>query len=127
MPRSTVNDAFDEIFENEESQPKPQETTAQNNSNSGFFLNENDIKFVNNLSSKKAELMTKIINTEAVKQTVVNIGLAPSDEEILIVDAILDEVQKQSNLFSEQLGDDSFKNFLSGNYQSLQLTGCQTN
>jgi len=45
----------------------------------------------------------------------------------LIVDAILDEVQKQSNLFSEQLGDDSFKNFLSGNYQSLQLTGCQTN
>jgi hypothetical protein len=125
MPRSTVNDAFDEIFENEESQP--QETTAQNNSNSGFFLNENDIKFVNNLSSKKAELMTKIINTEAVKQTVVNIGLAPSDEEILIVDAILDEVQKQSNLFSEQLGDDSFKNFLSGNYQSLQLTGCQTN
>jgi RNA processing factor Prp31 len=127
MPRSTVNDAFDEIFENEESQPKPQETTNQNNSNSGFFLNENDIKFVNNLSSKKAELMTKIINTEAVKQTVVNIGLAPSDEEILIVDAILDEVQKQSNLFSEQLGDDSFKNFLSGNYQSLQLTGCQTN
>jgi RNA processing factor Prp31 len=127
MPSKTVNEAFDEIFSSEETSHQSQQNTTQPINNNGFFLNENDVKFVNGLSSKKSDLMTKIINTEAIKQTITKVGICPTDEEVLIVDAILAEIDNQANLFSEQLGDDTFKNFLSGRSHSLQLTGCRAN
>ena len=126
MPRSTVNEAFDDIFAEETTAQESQQTANQANNNSGFFLNENDIKFVNGLSAKKSELMVKIINTEAIKQTVVKMGVVPSDEEVLIAESILAEIDNQSSLFAEKLGNDDFKNFLSGRSQQLQLTGYQS-
>lgn len=130
MPRTNVNDSFDEIFADEtieETNQQSQKTANQTNSNNGFFLNQNDIKFVNGLSQKKSDLMVKIINTEAIKQAVIKMGVAPTDEEILIADAIMSEIESQSLMFSEKLGDDNFKNFLSGHSQQLQITGYQAN
>jgi len=126
MSSNSVNDVFDDIFQEEISTGKSKETTnkKQETANTqGFFLNENDVNFINSLASKKAKFMTSVINNEALKQTIVNIGNDPSDEEILIADAILAEIDNQIGQFGNQLADDSFKNFLSGKSQQLQLTG----
>lgn len=123
---SAVEEVFDDIFQEEISTGKSKETKdkkTENANTNGFFLNENDVNFINQLASKKAKFMTSVINNEALKQTIVSIGNEPSDEEILIADAILAEIDNQIGQFGNQLADDSFKNFLSGKSQQLQLTG----
>lgn len=127
---SSVDEVFDDIFQEEISTGKSKETKGKKTENAntnGFFLNENDVNFINQLASKKAKFMTSVINNEALKQTIVSIGNEPSDEEILIADAILAEIDNQIGQFGNQLADDSFKNFLSGKSQQLQLTGYQGN
>lgn len=123
---SSVNDVFDDIFQEEISTGKSKGKQPENaapQSNSGFFFNQNDVNFINQISQKKAKAMTEIINTEALKRTIVAIGNEASDGEMLIAETILAEIESQVSDFSNQLADDSFKNFLSGKSQQLQLTG----
>jgi hypothetical protein len=120
-PIDSVSEAFNEIFEEEESHAKPQSSTDSTNSNQGFFFQEG-IDFIEGFSDRFSKPLADAAKTRTIQKAVASLS-GESASTANTLNQLFNAIDITIEGINENLEDGNIQNFLSLPSPLPQLQG----